>query len=133
MKEYKVCEQKEKVEETYMANGKKQWNNRRVWEPVPREKAADWIKEQAGRMNTEQEEPPHTNEARKNAVKLDPVRLRFAFPGGVPDVRLPEIFADPERFAEIWETLEFIFSGKREFRNEHERNMDAMIKRFMTQ
>lgn len=128
MNEYKVCEQKEKVEETYGANGRKQWNNRRVWEPVPQEKAAKWIKEQAGRINTEQAEP-HTNEARENAVKLDPVRLRFAFPNGVPDVRLPEIFGDPKKYADIWQVLEYIFGGTMEFKTESERHISALIDR----
>ena len=128
MNEYKVCERKEKVEETYGANGRKQWNNRRVWEPVPNEKAVEWIKKQASGMTTEQAEP-HTNEERKNAVKLDPVRLRFAFPNGVPDVRLPEIFGDPEKYAEIWETLEYVFGGTHEYKNEVERNIDSLIDR----
>lgn len=128
MNEYKVCERKEKVEETYGANGRKQWNNRRVWEPVPNEKAAEWIKEQAGRTNTEQAKP-HTNAARRNSVRLDPVRLRMAFPGGVPDVRLPEIFADPEKHAEIWQVLEYVFGGTMEYKTEAERNIDALVGR----
>ena len=104
-----------------------------------------WIKDNKGvhqelqyspieKVEPDKPEELRTNgERRDNNVYLDPVRLRYAFPNGVPDVRLPEIFGDPEKHAEIWETLEYIFTGKKEYRDEHERNMDALIKRFMTQ
>lgn len=97
------------------------------YSPVADADAKKWILEQAAKLA---EAEPHTNaETRKNSVRLDPVRLRMAFPGGVPDVRLPEIFADPERFADIWKVLEYIFGGTMEYKTAAERNIDSLIDR----
>lgn len=99
-----------------------------LWEPVPEEEAKKWILEQAAKL-AEADQKPKTNAARRNSVRLDPVRLRMAFPGGVPDVRLPEIFADPEKHAEIWQVLEYVFGGTKEYKTEAERNIDALVGR----
>lgn len=98
------------------------------YSPVLDGDAKRWILEQAAKL-TEADQKPKTNAARHNSVELDPVRLRMAFPGGVPDVRLPEIFADPEKYAEIWETLRYIFGGTKTYKNENERRIDELVNR----
>lgn len=70
-----------------------------------------------------------TNTERTNSIYLDPVRLRYAFPGGVPDVSLRELFNHPEDHADEWETIEYVLTGRKEYRNEHEKAIDGLIQR----
>lgn len=68
-----------------------------------------------------------TGESKNNAVALDPVRLRYAFPNGVPNVTLRDLLWEPEKHAAEWESIQYIFTGSRTYRNEHEKRIADLL------
>lgn len=73
-----------------------------------------------------------TNHTANNSVKLDPMRLRFTYPDGVPgNPTVNDILRDPERWADVWQALDYILTGTVVYRDERERKIDELIDRIM--
>ena len=102
------------------------------WEPVSDERAEKWIREQAAELEKKKTVKANAARIRTNSVELDPMRLRYAFLGEVPNVTLRQIFAEPEKYVEAWEGIVYAVTGVRTYANEQERNIADLVKRIRT-
>lgn len=101
------------------ANGK--WAFSPIYAPEEKQNPKP---EQVPRMNADERE----KSAKNNAVELDPLRLRSVYPDGVPgNPTVQEILREPKKWAEVWETLEYIFTGVKRYSDAHDRAIADLV------